>query len=94
MLARTVIYGTPTANGMQNRWQSTIARCVMRHFPPRHSLAIHEFSLILSVESPKYLHIGIPDSNDALERLAHIDLAALETKETRSALARLKNRKH
>jgi WD40 repeat protein len=37
---------------------------------------------------------GTPEAHDALERLAHTDLAALETKEARSALARLKNRKH
>jgi WD40 repeat protein len=38
--------------------------------------------------------VGTPEARDALERLVHGDPAALETREARSTLARLKNRKN
>jgi hypothetical protein len=38
--------------------------------------------------------VGTPEAHGALERLAHGDPAALETKEARSTLARFKDRKH
>jgi WD40 repeat protein len=38
--------------------------------------------------------VGTPEAVEAFERLAHGDVAALETREAKSALARLKNRKN